>query len=230
MNASHETRNLAVWTANRVVEPILVLDRNLRIKTANGAFCRAFRVALDDIKGHSLFSLAQGRWDIAILRELLEQVLGSNKCFEGLEIEQDFPGIGERVLLVSGRQVDGFPLIVLAVEDLTETRQRDLRLAAIVESSDDAIFSKTLDGTIVSWNAGAERIYGYGAHEMIGQPVSMLAPEGYQKEMTGIMERIRHGGRVDHFETKRRCKGGRIIDVSVTISPIIGRNGVVTGA
>ena len=134
------------------------------------------------------------------------------------------------MLLLSGRRLDGFPLILLAIDDLTDRREWDLRLAAIVESSDDAILSKTLDGTIVSWNSGAERIDGYAAHEMIGQPISALAPRGHEEEMSSVLERIRRGEKVNHYETKRRRKDGEIIDVSVTISPIAGRNGVITGA
>jgi PAS domain S-box-containing protein len=131
------------------------------------------------------------------------------------------------VLLLSGRQLDGFPLILLAIDDLTDRRERDLRLAAIVESSEDAILSKTLNGTMVSWNSRAERIYGYAAHEMIGQPISVLAPPGHEEEMSSILKRIRRGEKVNDYETKRRRRDGEIIDVSVAISPNAGR---VTGA
>jgi PAS domain S-box-containing protein len=103
-------------------------------------------------------------------------------------------------------------------------------LAAIVNSSDDAILSKTLDGTIATWNPGAEGIYGYAAHEIIGRPIATLAPYGCEEEMSTIMKRIQRGERVTHYETKRRCKNGEIIDVSVTISPIASRDGVITGA
>jgi PAS domain S-box-containing protein len=225
-----ETRNLALSVVETVAEPLLVLDSRMRIRTANQAFYRAFRVSPDQAEGQLSYSISNARWDILDLRELLEHALSDNKPFHDLEIEQDFPGVGYKVLLLSGRQLDGFPLILLAINDLTERRERDLRLAAIVESSDDAIVSKTLDGTIVSWNSGAERIYGYAAHEMIGRPITALAPEGYEEEMSTIMERIRRGENVKSFETKRRRKDGEIIDVSVTISPIEGYHGVITGA
>ena len=81
-------------------------------------------------------------------------------------------------------------------------------LAAIVESSDDAIVSKTLDGIVTSWNPAAERLFGYAAAEMIGRPISLLAPAGREDEMPAILERIRRGERVDHFETVRRRKDG----------------------
>jgi two-component system cell cycle sensor histidine kinase/response regulator CckA len=234
MKAMTETRNLALsiveTVAETVAEPLLVLDSTMRIRTANQAFYQVFKIPPHEAEGKQLFSLSSARWDILDLRAMLEHVLPDDKPFQDLEIEQDFPGIGDRVLLLSGRRLDGFPLILLAIDDITDRRERELRLAAIVESSDDAILSKTLDGTIVSWNSGAERIYGYAAHEMIGRPMATLAPYGHEEEMAAIMERIRRGEKVNHFETKRRRKDGEIIDVSVTISPIQGRNGVITGA
>ena len=228
-----ETQNLALaiveTVAETVAEPLLVLDSRMRIRSANHAFYRSFRVSPDQIQGQLLYSISDCRWNILDLRDLLGRVLHDHEPFQDLEIEQDFPGVGNRVLVVSGRQLDGFPLILLAIDDLTDRRERDLRLAAIVETSDDAIVSKTLDGTIVSWNSGAERIYGYAAHEMIGRPSSKLAPEGHEEEMPAIMERIRRGEKVRNFETKRRRKDGAVIDVSVTISPITGYRGVITG-
>lgn len=103
-------------------------------------------------------------------------------------------------------------------------------LAAIVESSDDAILSETLDGMIKSWNAGAEKIYGYTAGEMVGQPVSTLIPPELKHEPLRILERIRHGESVDQLETVRLTKDGRRIDVSLTISAIRDERGIITGA
>ncbi len=104
------------------------------------------------------------------------------------------------------------------------------RLAAIVESSDDAIFSKTLDGTVTSWNPGAERLYGYTAEEMIGKNISLIVPAERTDELTDIMERLRHGERVAPYETVRVCKDGRQVVVSVSISPIKDSSGRVLGA
>jgi PAS domain S-box-containing protein len=117
--------------------------------------------------------------------------------------------------------------------DITERKQRDeavQRLAAIVECSDDAIIAKTLDAIIVSWNSGAERLYGYTAREVVGQSISILIPEGMDDELPGIMTRIRRGERVEHYETKRRRKDGTTIDVSVSVSPIKSRDGNIVGA
>jgi PAS domain S-box-containing protein len=104
------------------------------------------------------------------------------------------------------------------------------RLAAIVESSDDAIVSKTLDGIIVTWNQGAEKVFGYTAEEVIGKSITLLIPADHENEEPAILERLRRGDRVDHYQTVRRRKDGRIIDVSLTISPVRDASGVIVGA
>ena len=103
-------------------------------------------------------------------------------------------------------------------------------MAAIVESSDDAILSKDLNGTIQSWNAGAERIFGYSAEEAIGQPISLLVPPERREEEAATLQRLRQGQRVEHLETVRVAKDGRRIDASVTVSPIRDYAGQVIGA
>jgi two-component system, chemotaxis family, CheB/CheR fusion protein len=102
--------------------------------------------------------------------------------------------------------------------------------AAIVEGSDDAIFSKTLNGIVTSWNRAAERMYGYKAEEMIGQPVSILLPPDRPNEVKQILERLRRGERLEHFETTRVAKDGRRLQVSLTISPVRGGKGDIVGA
>lgn len=104
------------------------------------------------------------------------------------------------------------------------------RLAAIVESSDDAIITKDLDGIITSWNRGAERVFGYTAQEAIGKPVSILAPPDRINEMPSILDRLKNGRAIEHYETERRTKAGRIIEVSLTVSPLRDGSGVVIGA
>lgn len=103
-------------------------------------------------------------------------------------------------------------------------------LAAIVDSSDDAIIGKTLDGTIISWNKGAERIYGYTADQVIGQPISILIPPDRPDELPSILSRVARGERIDHYLTKRARKDGQVIDVSVTISPVQDETGKIVGA
>jgi len=117
--------------------------------------------------------------------------------------------------------------------DITERRiaeEEKAKLAAIVESSDDAIISKTLDGIVSSWNHAAEKLFGYTEEEMIGQPITKIIPVDRLDEEPQILSRLRRGERVDHFETKRIAKNGSILDISLTISPVKDRNGKIIGA
>ncbi|HYO09927.1 MAG TPA: PAS domain S-box protein [Tepidisphaeraceae bacterium] len=122
------------------------------------------------------------------------------------------------------------PPAAMSPEALRIRDQARANLAAIVESSDDAIVSKSLDGIVRTWNGGAQRIFGYTAAEMIGQPIARLFPPGREYEEVQILQRLRRGERVDHFETVRVAKDGRRVEVSVTISPIRDQNGVIVGA
>ncbi len=117
--------------------------------------------------------------------------------------------------------------------DISERRRYEERadaVAALVESADDAIVTKNLHGIVLSWNPGAERLLGYSAGEMIGQPVTKMIPDDRQEEEAGIIERISNGQRVSNFETIRRTRDGKDIDVSLTISPVRDRFGRVVGA
>lgn len=103
-------------------------------------------------------------------------------------------------------------------------------LAAIVESSHDAIISKTLDGVIVSWNKSAERLFGYSAAEAIGQHISLIIPSDRMQEEAVIIQKIKNGQSIEHFETVRMKKDGEFVDISVTISPVINNEGIIVGA
>lgn len=116
------------------------------------------------------------------------------------------------------------------VSELKRAGETLSRLASIVQSSDDAIIGKRLDGTILSWNPGAERIYGYAEGEVIGRNISVLVPPDRPDESAQILGRVKRGERVDHFETVRMRKDGRRIDVSLTVSPITDVTGEITGA
>ena len=122
---------------------------------------------------------------------------------------------------------------VSILRDITEQRRAErerARLASIVESSEDAIISKTLDGTITSWNRGAQRLYGYSADETVGQPITIIVPPDRPDEIPEILERLRRGETVEHFETVRVTKGGKNINISLTVSPIKDSAGDVVGA
>jgi PAS domain S-box-containing protein len=129
----------------------------------------------------------------------------------------------------SGKLIGAVNMLV----DISERQAADDArgyLAAIVESSDDAIISKTLEGIVTSWNRGAESIFGYRPEEMIGHPIAVLFPPDRLSEEDVILDRIRRGERVEHFETVRRRKDGTLIDVSLTISPVRDGSGRIAGA
>lgn len=129
----------------------------------------------------------------------------------------------------AGRMTGAVNMLV----DISGRQEAELaaqRLAAIVESSDDAILSKDLNGIITSWNQGAQRLYGYAGHEVLGKPVTILIPKDRQDEEPRILARIRRGERIDHYETMRRRKDGSLIDISLSVSPIVDSTGKIVGA
>jgi PAS domain S-box-containing protein len=120
--------------------------------------------------------------------------------------------------------------MLIDVSEHQRAERIERRLSAIVESSDDAIVSKDLDGVIVTWNKGAERLFGYLAEEVIGKPITILIPADRQQEEHEILERIRRGERVDHFETERRRKDGSVVHISLSVSPVSDEFGEIVGA
>ncbi|MBA3881378.1 MAG: PAS domain S-box protein [Chthoniobacterales bacterium] len=136
-------------------------------------------------------------------------------------------------LAITPYRVDGKAVFTAYLRDITQRlagEQALQRLAAVVESSNDAIISKDLDGSITSWNEGASRIFGYTAQEIIGKPITTLIPEERRSEEVDIIGKIRQGEQAAHYETVRRRKDGSLINVSLTVSPIKDHNGSVVGA
>ena len=133
---------------------------------------------------------------------------------------------------ISELETGGKKLFTVIIRDITERRRAEearFRHAAIVESSDDAIISESLEGVILSWNAGAERTFGYTEEETIGQPITILVPPELRDEENASLRRLRAGENIEHFETLRVSKAGKKIDVSITISPIRDKEGRVVG-
>lgn len=120
--------------------------------------------------------------------------------------------------------------MLIDISDRQRAERVERRLAAIVESSDDAIVSKDLNGVIETWNKGAERLFGYLASEVIGKPITIIIPPDRQNEEVEILERIRRGEHVDHLETIRRRKDGSLVNISLSVSPILGEKGKVVSA
>jgi PAS domain S-box-containing protein len=144
----------------------------------------------------------------------------------------DWLGLG--VFLLGGGFIVGVTELLLRSRlqalAAVETQAIKAHLAAIVESSDDPILSKDLNGTILSWNAAASRLFGYDSDEIVGRPITVLIPPNLVAEESGIIARLKNGERIEHYETARVAKGGRVIDVALTVSPIRDSRGAVVGA
>lgn len=165
----------------------------------------------------------------------------SGEVLGGLFLAHDQPGVfgdeaEQTVAAIAAHAaiaVDNARLLEAArrgVEASRLVQEANARLAAIVENSDDAILSKSLDGIISSWNAGAERLFGFTGAEAIGRSVTILIPDDRLHEEEEILGRLRRGERVDHYETVRRRKDGSLFDISLTVSPVRDAQGVVIGA
>ncbi|MDQ3308883.1 MAG: PAS domain S-box protein, partial [Gemmatimonadota bacterium] len=171
-------------------------------------------------------------------RELVAENLSAFLSGDAKTIYYDFRGrrkdgaVIDIGALGSKTEINGRPAVIGTVVDVTERKRGEeamIRLASIVESSDDGIIGMTLDGTILSWNDGAERIYGYSDPEVLGNNISMLAPSNLPDEVVQLLERVRNGGRVEQYETVRVKKDGQRIDVSLTLSPIQAPSGEILG-
>lgn len=124
-------------------------------------------------------------------------------------------------------------LVSAAIRDVSERKAAEHRISELVMiavSSRDAILTKTLDGVITFWNAAAERMYGYTAQEAVGRHVSMLAPPGRKGEIDELLARIRRGERVEHYETLRMTRGGKLLEVEILLNPVRARSGAIVGA
>jgi PAS domain S-box-containing protein len=187
----------------------------------------------EDVTGKCVYDLVAPE-DRDRFREFNERICGGEKA----SLEFDIIGLqGARHRMETHaaplRYHDGTTVQLAITRDITgRTRaERDtLLLRAIVDSSDDAIVSKNLDGIITSWNKGAERLFAYTADEAVGQPITMLIPPDRLTEEPQILSRLRRGERVDHFETVRRRKDGTPLDISLTISPVKDSRGAIIGA
>ncbi len=213
----------------------------MRYLWANPAYLEWIGRSPEDILGRPIVDVL-GPDVFATIRPHLQRVLSGERT--EYEAELALPGKGRRWVQATympttgpDGSVSGWVAVVLDVDERRRIenalRESDIglrRLAAIVDHSDDAIVSKDTGGTITSWNRAAERMYGYSAAEAVGQSIRLIVPADRQGEEDHVLESIRRGQRLDHFETMRRRKDGVLIPVSLTVSPIRDASGTVVGA
>ena len=217
-------------------EPMFVWKLDGAIEFWNAGAERLYGFAPNEALGRSSHSLLQTKFPIEFA-ELYSTLRNKHYwagelrhiCKEGREVIVDsrMQLLRDDAVLEVNRDITQFKALLATLQE-SELRLRSL--AAIVESSDDAIVSKNLDGIITSWNRGAERIFGYTAAEAIGQPITIVIPADRQSEEGEILTRIRRGERIDHFETIRQRKDGTLIVVSLSVSPVRHAEGQIVGA
>jgi len=233
--ASFDTGLYFAALVNGSNDPILSKDLTGRILSWNDAATRILGYEPVEIIGQSILRLIPPDLHDAE-NELLRKIRAGEAIepFEANWLTKDGRNIPVQLTVYPVRDRTG--TVIGASQracDLTEQRQADesrFRLAAIVDSADDAIISKNLNGIVTSWNQGARRTFGYTADEMVGRSILMLIPKELHYEEDEILRKLRAGERVDHYETRRRKKSGEIFDVSVTISPVRDESGKVIGA
>jgi PAS domain S-box-containing protein len=210
-------------------EPMLVWQLNGPIEFWNTGAERLYGFAPEEAIGHSSHALLQTKFPVEF-DELITQL--QNERYWSGELRHICKD-GREVIVESRLQLLNDGTVIEVNRDTTDRRQTEQQLsflAAIVQSSDDAIVSKNLDGIITSWNKGAERVFGYTAEEAIGQPITIVIPQDRQDEERTILTRIRRGERIEHVETVRQRKHGSMIWVSLTISPVKNAEGKIIGA
>ena len=220
------------------MDAIVTVDEQQRITMFNPAAEKMFRCPASDAIGTPLERFLPARFRTVHAEHM--RAFGENsvtrRSMGGFSPLSALRTNGEEFPIeasISQVQVGEKKLFTAIVRDVTETakaREVSGRLASIVESSDDAIISKNLDGIISSWNPAAERLFGYSAAEAVGKPMAMLIPPERMDEEEQILAHIAKGEGIDHFETQRVRKDGRQIDVAVTISPLRNNSGKIVGA
>jgi PAS domain S-box-containing protein len=231
-----ESRDYAVSIVETVREPLIVLDSQLRVRTANRTFYHTFQVNPRETEGRLIYELGNRQWDIPQLRTLLEETLPQNSHFEDFEVEHDFPGIGRRTMLFNAHRVvqlegERSHLILLAIEDITARKQAERlrqesedRLRIIINTAVDAIITADERGIIDSVNTGAERMFGYTTAEMIGQNVKMLMSSPDREEHDAHMARYLRTGEKHIIgigrEVRARRKDGSIFPVDLAVSEL----------
>ncbi|HUB65867.1 MAG TPA: PAS domain S-box protein, partial [Candidatus Methylacidiphilales bacterium] len=211
---------------------LVVVDRDRRYIYANDAYCEILGLPTSDIVGKRVPDVLTAVYDEQIRPRLDRAFSGERVAYELHKPDVSTEGHYYEVRYEPTKTGDTVTLVIVVIANITERKLAELsvkRLAAIVEYSEDAIISKDLNGIITSWNQGAQTIFGYSAEEMIGLSILRLIPEERQSEEAQILASIARGESVNHFETQRRTKDGRLIDVSVTASPLKDASGKPIG-
>jgi two-component system, chemotaxis family, CheB/CheR fusion protein len=237
---SSETQHGGVDRAllNSALDCIISMDATGRVIEFNPAAERVFGYTRDQALGQELASLIippdqreRHRKGLQHFRETGEgPVLGKRLEVKAMRADGSEILVELAITALRGETEPVFTAYLRDITDRARGEEASRRLAAIIESSDDAIISKDLNGIITSWNVAAERLFGYRHDEIVGRSILTLIPPDRQHEEPRILGRIRRGERIDHYETVRRRKDGTLLDISVTVSPLKDKSGTIIGA
>lgn len=219
--------------SNTVPALISYLDQNRCYRSCNEAYSKWFGLPHSRIIGHPIREVV-GEKAWAVIEPRIEAAFAGETVEFQSEVDYRHGGIRWiHAIYTPHRESNGGVIgVVVLVTDITAIKQAEhtrARLAAIIDSSDDAIVSKDLKGVVTSWNSGASRLFGYSPEEMVGQSITILIPEERFHEEADILERVGRGEHIRHFETVRRRKDGTLVDISLAISPIIDEEGKIIG-
>jgi PAS domain S-box-containing protein len=232
------SENLKSAILNAALDAVITMDARGFITDFNPAAEKIFGYPKEMAIGHTVADLIiPARLHAQHWAGLSRYLATGESRVLGTRIEQvavhadghEFP-VELSILRIEGSTPATFAAMLRDLSDVKHAMTQQARLAAIVASSDDGIVGKTLNGIITSWNRGAERIFGYAADEMIGQSILKLIPEQRHHEEESILRQLRQGGKIEHFETERLHKDGRLLTVSLTSSPIYAPDGTIIGA
>lgn len=236
----HEAQRQLQTLVDNLPDMISRFDIEGRHIWVSPAVLRCFGVDFHHFEGRTMLDLARpdNAEEQATHRRLYQAILdaASTGVANRLEVVWDLPPGRQHLEIrhIPEKDTTGRVISILSIaRDITEVARAQARarqLASLVESSQDAIIGKSLEGIILSWNAGATATYGYTEDEALGQHISFLAPPGHADEIPRLLDSIRNGKSVERYETKRRARDGSEIDVSLTVSPIIGDDGRIIGA
>ncbi len=221
---------------DNILEGCQIIDTNYRYLYINDVASKQDRIDKQRLMGHTMMESYPGIEStelFARIRDCMEQ-----RTTHNMEYEFTFPDASKEWFEVTMHPIpEGLLILSLSIADSKKLTAKEAAydkeqaaLAAIVESSEDAIIGKTLDGVVTSWNRSAERMYGYAPHEMIGNSISTIVPPDHPDEVPEILKKIRRGTSIKHFETVRVRKDGTRITVSLSISPIRSAKGTIVGA
>jgi PAS domain S-box-containing protein len=209
-------------------------SRDLRYRFVSRAYAEMIGRRVEDVAGRSLVEI-MGEVGYETIRPYVDRVLQGERA--ECESEVHFQGVGPRLLravytpeMDERGNVEGWIASILDVTERKRGEQVAQQLASIVEFSDDAIVSADINGIIVSWNRGAQRLFGYSAEDVVSKPITILIPPERQDEGPQILDRVRRGEHIDHYETVRQRKDGGLVDIALTVSPLKDTEGKIVGA